>query len=182
MNQDHIVQVLRKHGLGVEGWLSLLAMPVLMVACLILFATGLAERKASWTETLIALTAIGTLYPGVLWLLNRHVASQYVAIQENSLKIRGVFSSRTISLGKIAEVRSPDWSTRDWSNEGNVGTFLKRKFEPVGESRPNVEVIFRQPVRLNAFPLPWYRILSLTVDRPDLFVEALSDKVRKARS
>src|SRR5436309_15121626 len=108
MNQDHIVQVLRKHGLGVEGWLWLLAMPGLMVACLILFATGLAERKASWTETLSALTAIGTIDPGGLWWLNRHAASQYVAIQENSLKIRGVSSSRTTSPGRLAVVRSAD--------------------------------------------------------------------------
>jgi hypothetical protein len=180
MTQQRILLV--KHRVDGWEWIWLLAMPALVVTFLFLFATGLADRKAGWTETLVAFTVIGVGYPAFGWFLLRHVMSQYVAIQPDGLVIRGIFSRRTVPFAKIADVRKPDWSITEWSNEGNLGTFLKRKFEPVWERQPNVEVTFRQPVRLNSFPFPWYKLLSLTLEQPEPFIRDLSDKLKGARA
>ena len=43
-----------------------------------------------------------------------------------------------------------------------------------------MEIRFRRGVRLNLYPFRWCKLLILTVDKPDEFVESVSEKLTQS--
>jgi len=41
----------------------------------------------------------------------------------------------------------------------------------------NVDIRFKEPVRLNLYPFRWFTLIQLAVDRPDKFVGELSREI-----
>ncbi len=155
-------------------WWAMVAL-LLMLFMPVAFRVALLgyEPPKGWNDALIAMVVMTAIFLFLFWL--GYVSSaQRVEIRGDGLLVV-VPLRRVIPFAVIQSVRRVTHSTPvgqfGWS------TFLHRKLIPAWEKPPNVEIRFKEPVRLNLYPFKWFRMLLLTIEQPDKFMEELSREV-----
>ncbi len=131
------------------------------------------DPPRGWTGALLAGVVVSILL-GFLFWLGRISSRQHVTIRSDGLLV-AVPLQRLILFTEIESVTRAHYSKPTW--EYGWSTFLRRKLIPAREEPPNVDIRFKEPVRLNLYPFRWFRMLLLTIDRPDKFVEELSREI-----
>ncbi len=131
------------------------------------------DPPRGWTGALLAGAVVSILF-GFLFWLGRISSRQHVTIRLDGL-LAVVPLRRRILFNEIESVTRAYYSKPTW--EYGWSTFLRRKLIPAWDEPPNVEIRFKEPVRLNLYPFKWFRMLVLTIDQPDKFVEELSREI-----
>lgn len=157
------------------GWWIFLALVGALWAMLLL--AGLIrgyEPPVGW-GTAVASMPVVLLPWALLFWMARKTSDQHIVVQPTGLLVVIPFRS-LIPYDDIDEVRRV--SIPGPSGELGLYTLVQRKLVPDWNRAPNIEIHFRQPVRLNWYPFRWFRLLQLTLDRPAAFLRALPDRVR----
>lgn len=132
------------------------------------------EPPVGWGTAAAGMPVVLLLWGFLFWMA-RKTADQHIVVQPTGLLVVIPFR-RLIPYDDINEVRRV--SIPEPSGELGMYTLLQRKLVPDWNRAPNIEIFFREPVRLNWYPFRWFRLLQLTLDRPGEFLRALPDTVR----
>ena len=131
------------------------------------------EPPSGWAAAVAAAFVSSALFFGVFWL-GQINGRQHVIIRLDGLLV-AVPLRRLIPFEAIESVTCVNYSKP--LGEYGFSTFLRRKLIPIWELPPNVDIRFKEPVRLNLYPFKWFRILLLTIEQPDRFVEELAREI-----
>jgi len=163
--------------LGSRKSLPWWAFPVFLLLLFIPFFFRVAfldyEPPSGWAAAVAAAFVASALLFGIFWLGQIH-GRQHVIIRPDGLLVAVPFRC-LIPFEAIESVTCVDYSKPLW--EYGFSTFLRRKLIPIWELPPNVDIRFKEPVRLNLYPFRWFTLIQLAVDRPDEFVKELSRKL-----
>jgi len=164
---------------GREVWLWMGALQLVATAMLVAVVLGIDEPPNGWTGLIAAWVFVSVIYPLVIVLSMRIRSPQSdgIVIENGRLIVRTGGWKASVPFDKIAHtslVHDPDWQMTD-----SYASWRARKLEPEWREAPNVEIAFKEPVRLGNFPVPWYTLLSLHVEDPDVFIAALQDDMTK---
>ena len=161
------------HRGSIPVWVFIAFVGALLVVVLFRWAVLGQDPPSEWTDVFVVAPMLILLALGLFWIARIH-SLQYVTVRPQGL-LAAIPLKRIIPFSAIESVVRVDHSRP--LGEYGWSTFLSRRLIPAWHQAPNVEVRFKRPVRLNAYPFPWFTLLLLTVDRPDTFVEELSQRL-----
>ena len=150
------------------AWLAWLWASVLLAAIIRDY-----EPPAGWPGAIAATPLIAALFGFVFWVGRIH-SDQHIVVRADGLLFAIPFR-RLIPFEKIEHINQVRFS--EPLGEFCLSTFVNRKLVPARDEVPNVEIYFREPIRLNLYPFKWFRLLQLTIDMPSKFLDALPNDV-----